>query len=89
MGGLVTMYNDLGNDITMFFYLYSRIKKEGLGMNDVRELLENHQELKALGKRIEMYNEHIKWQKEQIKQLDWEIRNRGAPTEIYNNTYSN
>ncbi len=60
MGGLVTMYNDLGNDITLFFYLYNRIKKEWLGREDVNKLLENHQELKSLQKRVEMYNEYIK-----------------------------
>ncbi|HEY6536940.1 MAG TPA: hypothetical protein VIY08_14265 [Candidatus Nitrosocosmicus sp.] len=51
MRGLVTMYNDLGNDINLFFYLYSRIKKEGLDLDDVKNLLENQQELRFLQKR--------------------------------------
>ena len=67
MGGLVTMNNDLGNDITLFFYLYSRFKKEGLGMNDVKELLGEQQELKVLQEKVKLFNDHIKWQKEQIK----------------------
>ncbi len=78
MGGLVTMYHDLGNDITLLFYLYSRIKKEGLEMDDVKELLEEQQELKVLQKRVELYNDHIRWQKEQIKQLDQALYS-GAP----------
>lgn len=82
MGGLITMYHDFGNDITLFFYLYSRIKKEGLGMDDVKELLEEKQQLKVLQKRVELYNEHIKWQKEQIGELDPAICNRGASVRI-------
>ncbi len=89
MGGLVTMYDDLGNDITLFFYLYSRIKKEGLEMDDVKELLEEQQELKVLQKRVELFNDHIKWQKEQIKQLDQAICSRGHRPENYDNIYSN
>ncbi len=85
MGGLVTMYNDLGKDITLFFYLYSRIKKEWLDKDDVKELLEEQQELKSLQKRVELYNEHIKWQKERIKQLDQTICNKAPRTgnELY------
>ncbi len=85
MGGLVTMYHDLGNDITLFFYLYSRIKKEGLDKDDVKELLENQQELKSLKNTVELYNEHIICQKEQIKQLDRAICNRVPRTgnELY------
>ncbi len=52
MGGLVTMYHDLGDDITLFFYLYSRIKKEGLGMDDIKELLEEQQDLKSSKKEL-------------------------------------
>ncbi len=89
MGGLVTMYRDLGNDITLFFYLYSRIKKEGLGMDDVKELLEEQQqELKVLQKRVELYNDHIKWQKEQIIQLDQTLCNRVPRSENYDVLYS-
>ncbi|HEY6535235.1 MAG TPA: hypothetical protein VIY08_05465 [Candidatus Nitrosocosmicus sp.] len=84
MVGLVTIYNDLGNDIIQLFYLYSRIKKEGLGREDVEELLENKQELKFLEKRVVMYNEHIKGQQERIKQLDQVIGNLGSKTENYN-----
>ncbi len=89
MGGLVTMYNDVGNDITLFFYLYSRIKKEGLEMDDVKELLEEQQELKVLQKRVELFNDHIKWQKEQIKQLDQAIYSRGRLPENSAKLYSN
>ncbi len=89
MGGLVTMYNELGNDITLFFYLYSRIKKEGLDMNDVKELLEEQQELKVLQKRVELYNDHIRWQKEQIKQLDQALYSRGHRPENSAKLYSN
>ncbi len=89
MGGLISMYQDLGNDITLLFYLYSRIKNEGLEMDDIKELLEEQQELKVLQERVKLYNEHIKWQKEQIKQLDLKIRNMGFRPENYDGMYSN
>ncbi len=88
MGGLVTMFHELGNDITLFFYLYSRIKREGLGMDDVKELLEEQQELKILQKRVVMYNDHIKWQKEQIKQLDQTICSMGRRSGNHDELYS-
>ncbi len=88
MGGLVTIYQDLGNDMTLLFYLYSRIKKEGLEMDDVKELLEEQQELKVLQKRVELFNDHIKWQKEQMKQLDQAICNRERRPENYDSMYS-
>ena len=89
MGGLVTIYKDLGNNITLFFYLYSRFKKEGLSMDDVKELLEEQQELRVLLKRVELFTNHIQWQKEQIKQLDQAICSRGARPENSAKIYSN
>ncbi|HEY6534458.1 MAG TPA: hypothetical protein VIY08_01405 [Candidatus Nitrosocosmicus sp.] len=88
MTGLVSIYNDLGNDINLFFHLYCRIKKEGLEMDDVKELLRAQQELKVLLIRVELYNDHIKWQKEQLKQLDQVLFEMGIQPENYDSMYS-
>jgi transposase len=45
MDGLVKIYHELKNDFPIFFHLYRRIKKEGLGKEDITELVENQQEL--------------------------------------------
>jgi hypothetical protein len=38
MGWLVGIYNDLKKDFSVFFYLYKRIKKEGLNKHDITVL---------------------------------------------------
>ncbi len=70
MDGLVKIYNELKNDFPLFFHLYRRIKKEGLIKEDIIELVENQQELKFLEKRVELYNEHIRRQQMQARQLE-------------------
>jgi hypothetical protein len=52
---LVKIYDELKNDFPIFFYLYRRIKKEGLSKDDITELVENQQDLKFLEKRVEIY----------------------------------
>ena len=39
MGWLVKIYKDLKNDFPVFFYLYQRIKKEGLNKHDISALV--------------------------------------------------
>ena len=73
MDGLVRIYHDLGKDFPLFFHLYRRIKKEGLGKEDITELVENQQELGYLEKRVELYNEYIRGKQAQIVELENEI----------------
>ncbi len=71
MDCLVKIYDDLGKDFPMFpLHLYRRIKKEGLSMEDITELVENQQDLKYLEKLVELYIEHIRGQQIQVKQLE-------------------
>ncbi len=73
MDGLVKIYNDLKNDFPLFFHLYRRIKKEGLTIEDITELVKNQQNLKFLEKRVELYINHIRGQQSQKMQLENEI----------------
>jgi hypothetical protein len=47
MDDLISIYNDLMNDFPLFFHLYRRVKKEGLSIEDITELVENQQDLKS------------------------------------------
>jgi hypothetical protein len=58
MDGLVRIYDDLKKDFSLFFHLYRRIKKEGFGKEDIKELVKGQQDLKFLEKRVELYIEH-------------------------------
>jgi hypothetical protein len=74
MGWLVKIYNDLKNDFPIFFYLYHRIKKEGLNKKDVVILLKSQQDLKFMERRVELYNDFIRGQQRQKHQLENEIK---------------
>jgi len=75
MDGLSFIYRELKNDFPLFFHLYRPMKKEGLSKEDITELVENHQELKFLERRAELYNEHIKRQQLQVRYLEQVIDN--------------
>ncbi len=70
MDGLVKIHNDLKNDFPLFFYLYRRIKKEQLSIQDITNLVKGQQDLKYMEKRVELYNEHIRRQQMHIKHLE-------------------
>jgi hypothetical protein len=73
MGWLVKIYNDLKNDFPIFFYLYRRIKKEGLNKNDISTLLKSQQDLKFMERRVDFYNDFIRGQQLQKQYLEDEI----------------
>ena len=73
MGWLVKIYNDLKNDFPIFFYLYKRIKKEGLNKHDITVLVKNQQDLKFMEHRVDLYSDFIRRQQLQKQQLEQEI----------------
>ena len=73
MGWLVKIHNDLRKDFPIFFYLYQRIKKEGLNKQDITVLVRNQQKLKDLEHRVDLYSEFIRGQQLQKQQLEQEI----------------
>jgi hypothetical protein len=73
MGWLVKIYNDLRKDFPSFFYLYMRIKKEGLNKQDITVLVKSQQDLKFMEHRVDLYSEFIREQQLQKHQLEQEI----------------
>ena len=73
MRRLVTLYNKLKGDLSLFLNLYSRIKKEGLGKPQIVGLLKTPNHLLDLGKKVDLYNNHIWSLREQKLKLEKEI----------------
>jgi hypothetical protein len=73
MGNLVAIYKELKNDLPLFLHLYRRIKKEGLDKKDIVELLETPHRLLDLGKKVELYTNHIWGLHAKKQQLEMEI----------------
>ncbi len=59
MGRLVTLCQELKDDLPLFLNLYRRIKKEGLGKQQIVELLRTPNCLMVLKKRVDLFNDHI------------------------------
>ncbi len=59
MQRLVNIYNEVKNDLPLFVRLYARIKKEGLNKHQIVELLKTPNRLLDLGKKVDLYNDHI------------------------------
>ncbi len=59
MRRLVCVYNELKDDLPLFLQLYKRIKKEGLGKQEIIDLLRTPNCLMALNKRVDLFNDHI------------------------------
>jgi len=57
----------------MFFYLYRRVKKEGLNKHDIKVLVKNQQDLKFMEHRVDLYSDFIRGQQLQKQQLEQEI----------------
>ncbi len=75
MESLVNMYKELKGDLPLFLHLYRRIKKEGLSRQDIGELLGTQHRLLDLGKRVDLYNNHIWDLHAQKLKLEKEIAN--------------
>jgi len=73
MDWLFKICHDLKRDFLMFFYLYKRIKKEGLNKQDVTNLIKTQQRLKELDHRVDLYSDFIRGQQLQKQQLEQEI----------------
>jgi len=68
------IYNDLKNNFPVFFYLYQRVKKEGLSNQDITDLVKSQQpQLKDVERRVDLYGEFIRGQQQQKQQLEQEI----------------
>ncbi len=59
MRRLVTVYEELKDDLPLFIHLYRRIKKERLTKQDVTDIIEYQRQLKDLDKKVDFYNNHI------------------------------
>jgi hypothetical protein len=59
MRKLVAIYNDVKNDLPLFLKLYWRIKKERLSKPQISELLKIPNRLLEIGKKVDLYNNHI------------------------------
>ncbi len=73
MGRLVTVYENVKDDLTLFLRLYGRIKKERLSKPQIIELLKMPNRLLDLKKIVDLHNDHI-WELYSKKlQLEKEI----------------
>ena len=69
-------YYVLKNDFPMFFYLYQRVKKEGLNKQDITVMVKSQQQqLKDVKHRVDLYGEFIRGQQLQKQQLENENKN--------------
>ncbi len=59
MQRLVSIYNEVKEDLPLFLRLYGRIKKEGLNKHQITELLKTPNRLLDLKKRMNVYNDNI------------------------------
>ena len=59
MRRLVSLYNEVKDDLPLFLDLYRRIKKEGLGKQQIVELLGTPNRLLDLKDRVDLYDDHI------------------------------
>ncbi len=73
MARLVVIYNDVKDDILLFLRLYGRIKKEKLSKPQIVGLLKMPNRLLDLGKKVDLYNNHIWSLHEQKLKLEKEI----------------
>ncbi len=54
MRKLVCVYNELKDDLPLFLAMYRRIKKEGLGKQQIIDLLKISNRLSDLGKKVDL-----------------------------------
>ncbi len=73
MGRLVNIYEDVKDDLPLFLRLYGRIKKEGLNKQQIDELLKTPNRLLDLGKKADLYKNHLRGLHEQKLKLEKEI----------------
>ena len=72
------------------YYSFCRFKQtegEGLGKEDITELVENQQDLKFLEKRVELYHDYIRGKQAQIIELENEIHRLKA-MDIYDGVFN-
>lgn len=67
---LVTVYEELKDDLPLFLHPYRRIKKERLTKQDVTDIIEYQSRVKDLDKKVDFYNNHIKGLMTQIESLE-------------------
>ncbi len=74
MGRLVTIYKELKDDLSLFLRLYGRIKEERLSKPQLVELLKTPNRILDLGKKVDLYNNHIWNLHEKKLKLEKEIK---------------
>lgn len=75
MKNLVDIYKEIGSDLSLFLYLYKRIKKEGLNKQDIAELIQNQSKFSDLIKSIELLRNHISYLEKEKEELHEQIKN--------------
>ncbi len=70
MRRLLSIYNELKDDLPLFIHLHRRIKKEKLTKQDVADIIEYQSQLIDLDKKVDFYNNHIKGLMIQIEYLE-------------------
>jgi transposase len=73
INSLLCIYKDLKDDFPLFFHLYKRIRKEGLNKEGITDLIQTQQRLTDLEKRVTLYNEFIRGQQLEKRQLEKDI----------------
>jgi hypothetical protein len=76
MRRLVAIYHEVKHDLPLFLDLHKRIKKEGLGNQQITELLETPNRLLDLKDRVDLFNDHICGLEAKKVKLEEEIQER-------------
>jgi len=70
MRRLVSIYEELKDDLPLFLYLYSRIKNERLNKQDITDIIEYQRQLKDLDKKVDFYNNQFEGLIKRIVKLE-------------------
>ena len=76
MRKLATMYKELKGELQSFLQLYERIKKEGLGKQQIIELLKTPNRLLDLKDKVDLFNDHIWKLHSKILQIEKELEEK-------------
>jgi DNA-binding CsgD family transcriptional regulator len=75
MKNLVDIYNEIGSDLPLFFYLYKQIKKEGLNKQEIAELIQNQRKFIDLKQSVELLYNHNNYLEKEKEELHEHIKN--------------
>ena len=75
MKNLVSIYKEIGPDLSLFLYLYRLIKKEELNNQEIADLIQNQRKFIDLKKSIELLYNHIRYLEKEKEELREHIKN--------------